>query len=238
MGLAEIQYPYTWYNIDTDLDLLVMDDTFVSLMRAHGIQYTPADYGLAHLTAAAAGYPIPTYIGISKGEHYRPTGVVASLKESLFAATETRVRFKYDSRTWKIGMIIDENTHVLLSKTMAEVLGFSELCHHHAGEVLGDGVMDYRRGAYGLYVYCSAIQPQVVGDTMAPLLRIVTPPASTFKGTMVNETYQRIFYYPIATKMFSSIEIDIRNHTGEPIAFERGKVTITLHFRKTRKVLF
>jgi len=80
-------------------------------------------------------------------------------------------------------------------------------------------------------VYTDIIEPRVVGDTLAPLLRLV--PRGTYGEDSV-ETFKNIEYIPLRTKYFSTIEIDIRDDTGRPIPFERGKVVVTLHFRQRR----
>jgi len=71
-----------------------------------------------------------------------------------------------------------------------------------------------------------------VGDTKAPLLRIVHTASKS--GDIVHMIYEKPLYVPLQQKNFDSIEIDIRSDTGNPIPFEYGKVIVTLHFRLSK----
>ena len=82
-----------------------------------------------------------------------------------------------------------------------------------------------------VYVYCDVVENVPVGDTVAPLLRIVN--ANGPFGTIINRTFERPRYIPIQKKNFGSLEIDIRDGFGRPIPFEFGTVIATLHFRRS-----
>ena len=73
-------------------------------------------------------------------------------------------------------------------------------------------------------------QYQLVGDTEAPLLQVVSTNYS-------NENYvEKIFdsphYVPLSRNNLETIEVDIRSDLGDPIQFQTGKVVVKLHFRK------
>ena len=51
-------------------------------------------------------------------------------------------------------------------------------------------------------------------------------------GDIVTKTFTNIQYVPVQTKSFEDIEILLRDDTGHPVPFERGKVLVTLHFRQ------
>ena len=86
-----------------------------------------------------------------------------------------------------------------------------------------------------LYVYCDLVESRVVGDTMAPLLRII--PVSNQIGGTVIKTYENIHYLPLQRKTFQTVEIDIRDHTGKNVPFEYGTLNVTLHLRRKRSIL-
>lgn len=73
----------------------------------------------------------------------------------------------------------------------------------------------------------------MVGDTQAPLLRVV--PVQGRDGQQVARVFDPVQYLPIALRSFQTVEIDIRDDTGKPIAFESGRVVVTLHCRKRRE---
>ena len=81
-----------------------------------------------------------------------------------------------------------------------------------------------------IYIYCNIVQPQIVGNTMVPLLRTI--PVTGNSGDVITKTFTNIQYVPVQTKSFEDIEILLRTDTGDPVPFEREKVIVTLYFRK------
>ena len=81
-----------------------------------------------------------------------------------------------------------------------------------------------------IYVYCDIVEPQIVGDTSAQLLKSI-PVRGKF-GDVIAGTFINIQYVPIRTKSFEVVKVLLRSDTGDPVPFERGKVVIKLHFRQ------
>ena len=50
--------------------------------------------------------------------------------------------------------------------------------------------------------------------------------------------YDQPRYFPVQKKTFDTIEIDIRDDTGESIPFDAGKLIVTLHFRRAKDSYF
>ena len=85
-------------------------------------------------------------------------------------------------------------------------------------------------GITTIYVYCNIVQPQIVGDSSSHLLRTI--PVNGKSGDVIAKTFTNIQYVPVQTKSFEDVEILLRDDTGSPVPFERGKVIATLYFRK------
>ena len=83
-----------------------------------------------------------------------------------------------------------------------------------------------------ILVYCSIIQPGLVGNTYAKLLRQVEIPEEKNFGKQCVLRYPKPFYYPLISNEIEMIEIDIKDDTGKPIPFDYGRLTVMLHFRK------
>ncbi|GFU93840.1 uncharacterized protein TNCV_1660641 [Trichonephila clavipes] len=79
------------------------------------------------------------------------------------------------------------------------------------------------------YVYSDLISPQIVGDTQAPLLRIVRTKGQD--GETISQYYDRPQYLPLVRHSFQTIQSELRINSGDFVPFERGKVIIVLHFR-------
>jgi len=80
-----------------------------------------------------------------------------------------------------------------------------------------------------LYVYCSIVKAQYVGNVLAPLLRIV----NTLKNTINTITYDNPQYLPVAQRHINQIEIDIRDDKGNHIKFLNGRTICVLHARRS-----
>ncbi|KMQ81411.1 lrr and pyd domains-containing protein 3-like protein, partial [Lasius niger] len=96
--------------------------------------------------------------------------------------------------------------------------------------VQGSYVADLSTHYKVLLLYTDIIEPQIVGDVTAPLLRIVS--VSGQDGELVSAQYERPHYLPVSRKTIDTIEMNIRLHTGELVPFERGRSYVKLHFRQ------
>jgi len=86
-----------------------------------------------------------------------------------------------------------------------------------------------------LYVYTDICAPYTVGDTQASLLRIVSLDTSTYRfGSNVTKSFAPRHYIPLLYHSFQNLVIDIRDSLGNPVSFEYGSLTVTLHFRRQR----
>jgi len=94
---------------------------------------------------------------------------------------------------------------------------------------------DIRVGFYSIYVYCSLVEPQIVGNVTAPLLRSVH--INGIYGDIIEKLYQSPHYVPVVAKEVDRIEIDIKDDNDQSVPFQFGKTVVKLHFRKKRSVL-
>ena len=153
------------------------------------------------------------------------------------------VKFSYDQVTQKVCVHMKGDTTFMLYGDLPDLLGFGT-CD---GVVIrtsldrktltqGNSIVDLRLGFESIYVYSSIVEPRIVGDKIAPLLRIV--PITGRHGEMVTARFDHVQYIPVLSREFGSVETEIRDDTGRPVPFERGKVTVTLHFRRCSSGLF
>jgi hypothetical protein len=204
-GLVEIQYPHMWYN--------VREEEAWFRIKTHSD-------GMLYKVALKTGY----YESAAKLIRCM-NGVKDMLPE------EHKVLFLYDDTTTKVTIDIEFGAFVELSPVLQSILGMNNQ-EIGIGRHEGTRVVDVDRGFYSLYIYCSLLEPRLVGDSLVPLLRIV--PIRGKDGDMITKIYENVHYMPVQQKHFNTVEIDIRNDTGRKVPFERGKVIVTLHFRKKR----
>lgn len=85
-----------------------------------------------------------------------------------------------------------------------------------------------------IYVYCDLVEPQLVGDTMAALLRIVNVSKNLYVyGSYMTVSFENPHYVPLLRHEFETIDIDLRDDTGFKIPFQFGTSCVKLHFRRS-----
>ena len=205
VGLYSISYPNTWYTLQ---------------FQQNHIYYS-TDGGKTFWSSAIVDYGYYTSI--------------PELVESINTAMKKElgndnITFSFNPRTHKVKVTLAQNHCVGLYGGLERILGFG-----------GGGDLKIRKSkesAYvaelhtitSIYVYCNIVKPQIVGNTTVPLLRSIA--VSGNSGDVITETFNNIQYVPVQTKSFEDIEILLRTDTGDPVPFERGKVIVTLYFRK------
>ena len=204
VGLAEIQYPRSWYNI-------YEEDVYVTV-RKHPEK-------IAILLRVKPGY----YPNIKK--------LLKVLDKIINVYGDgTSFRFTHDEITQKVKVVVKTNFEINMSPSLQTILGFTK-GKFVAGTHFGEHVVDLHRGFYSLYVYCPLLEPRMVGDTVVPLLREIAIEGQTDQ-VVVTKTYQKIHYVPLQQKRFETIKIYIRDDTSNPVPFQWGKVVVTLSFRR------
>ena len=208
-GLTEIHYPHDWYNVRN-----------------------------ATLTVEHDGN-VETDTYFEDGYYHSPK----MLATTLNGDKPGRVTFAYEPVTQKFVAHMKSETKFTLYGDLPDILGFesggsnsSLASAARSMFVRAHSIVDLRRGFESLYVYSSIVEPRIVGDKIAPLLRIV--PISGRHGEMVTARFDHVQYIPLLSREFGSVETEIRDDTGRPVPFERGKVTVTLHFRRCSSGLF
>jgi hypothetical protein len=94
----------------------------------------------------------------------------------------------------------------------------------------GKYIYDLSAGISYLMVYSDIVSHSIVGNVMAPLLRVVGVPSNARFGDNIVVTYDKPLYIPVRTRELHSIEIDIKDDTNETIEFKFGHVECGLNF--------
>ena len=214
-GLVEIQYPRTWYVVHQDEVRYTLEHTDAAHKNKHSIlTLEPGYYASANALAKA---------------------LMAQLRNTNDTALQDHaddVAFTFDEVSGTYSIKTKTSMALGLSPRLQELMNLPYGWIAPQTNLLRVGSADLKSITPTLYVYTDIIEPRVVGDVMAPLLRLV--PAKGKYGTHTAKTFQHVEHIPLRTKDFTTIHIDIRDDTGEPIPFEYGKVVVTLHFRQRR----
>lgn len=124
---------------------------------------------------------------------------------------------------------------IVLSPSLMRQLGFStpvfELCREPGLSSSGPVTPDLGRPPQ-MYIYCDVIAPQYVGHTLVPLLRTIPIASGNKYGGTTTHSVENPLYLPVATRAFSTLEINLKDHAGRAIPFTFGQSSALVHFRK------
>jgi hypothetical protein len=148
--------------------------------------------------------------------------------------------FTYDERKQKVSCALASGASIAFDEILSHVLGIREKITG-SGEnptkvVGGQYTADITAGITAMYVYCDILEPIRIGDTMAPLLRVVDTAGQT--NEIISKEFRHPYYAPIRKKSFDNLEIFLCDGTGSPMKFESGRVILTLHFKRAKQKIF
>ena len=138
------------------------------------------------------------------------------------------IEFRHDYALKRVFVHMDKDAigYVMFSKKLQYMLGFEDKFLNNK-KMMAKYPPDMRGGVESLYVYCDVIENQFIGDTRAPLLRIV--PVRGHYNEIIGEVYTSPHYVPVLKKEF---EISIKTDRDELVPFQFGKAIVKLHFRR------
>ena len=82
------------------------------------------------------------------------------------------------------------------------------------------------------FVCSSILQPQIVSNTLKPLLRIVSTTSGESSEKVKNQEFKVPYYIDLVKSEFDTIDISIVNELGDLIIFDFGKILLQLHFQR------
>ena len=256
VGLAEIQYPcsfltiqegenivYYTFNVDfkdplcRDILTGYLEDKYLSMwldQQMKRYQYNSVDDILSNENAdffPADGVKSKTKI--DAGNYESIDSILAALNQNP-VISGNNVRFTIDEKTKKVRVASSSVnlTSLILSPKLNLQLGFepntnilNKFSTHPSNILLGL--------PSHFFTYCDIIEPQLIGDVVAKVLRIVVLDNTRYTyGVQHVQFFSQPHYVPVLKREFENIEIDIRSNTGEKIPFQFGTVSVKLHFKK------
>lgn len=219
VGLVECHYPCTILNVqDHENVIYVKKKEHVPIESNEDLRST-LDYK-SHI-------PATNYDSIE-------TFLSAFNENSLI---RDKVKFQYDeiSKLVKVTALKKSISSLKLTSRLSLQLGFEPNTN-----IIRSGIGKYPVNLYlglpsQLFIYSDIIQPQIVGDVMAFLLRIIPlDPSKYTYGAYKMNTFSPAHYVPVMRREFDIIEIDIRTSIGERVPFQFGTSSIKLHFKRVK----
>lgn len=171
------------------------------------------------------------------------------LTTGFYKTTEALVReITSEARKWKVGtrtcascftlsynrtqntviVTVAQGVTVSFSPDLIQIFGLEEV-NYTKGEHRASRPCNMFYGLSYLMIYSNLVQGRLVGDTQAPLLRVI--PVFGNYGDAAHE-FRHIHYVEAAGFNSDVVEVNIRTDTGELAPFVDGKVLITLQLRR------
>ena len=208
VALVEIVYPHTWENVQRGGNKLWID----------------CGSGMYH------GIAIPRIQYVSV-EHF-----IEELQKTCSAECGNSVTITYNPTSKRISFALQDKARVSISGRLARQLGFNSENITIKSNMECPNPVNLNWGLDTLYIYCNIVDSQLVGDTLAPLLRAINIQGAP--GDTVYKSFNYPHYLPLTRLHIDTIEIDIRDDTGEKVPFVNGKVIVKLHFRQRKSPYF
>jgi len=145
------------------------------------------------------------------------------------------VEFSYQVASGKVTMTYLESAprrvQVEFSPDLARLLGYDYNVRYASRHPkLSKFSPNLRGRIHSVFVYCDLLEHVPVGDTKAPLLRIVDTDDKSIRN--VHRVFNPLLYVPLQKKTFDSVNIDMRTDFGTTVPFLSGKSFVVLEFRR------
>jgi hypothetical protein len=249
VGLSEIIFPKNWLNIREDQTIVVY--MYALIYPPDHPNYDRTIAGAENLVShdrfvraiIPKGYykdvsslvnELNKQLNIALGNFLESTSTPNQFKNR--AREEGYVQFRFDTNTNLVSVYALSESEMRMPNDLIDMLGFSRNDFPIDNEQANSSIWNARRmtivdsDRQTLYVYCDVVECVPVGDSSAPLLRVVDVDSS-FRN-VVHKSFDQPRYIALRKMSFESLEIDIRDGLGRSIPFEDGTVIVTLHFKR------
>ena len=105
-------------------------------------------------------------------------------------------------------------------------------------KTIGQFPIDLTGGCNTIFVYCSLVQNEILGDSRIALLRAIPLTERPATGNQQQQqqnvgTFGNLQWRRVVKSSIESLSVALRNETGQLVPFlNRGRTNLTLHFRQ------
>lgn len=150
--------------------------------------------------------------------------------ESLFREFQ-HIRLK-QLPNQKVFLEVPKSCEVHFSNELGNMLGF-DVKQFKSGRYISKYPLELDAGITEIFVYTDLIESHHVGDTYAPLLRII--PCMNEKKEQIVKQYDTPIYFSLRKNFVDTIQLELKTITGSNIIFTGGKTHALLSFRRREK---
>jgi hypothetical protein len=213
VALTELTYTKSWFN--------VTEGAHVSPAFMDTGELVGGGMASAAKSKIKPGYYVKTQDlidHINSVMNQWPRGPEIVQQPVLHLKSNQKVALK-QTGVFKLNEYVSRDYGALFDRELQSLLGIKD-----------DRAAFLDQGLTSLFIYADIIKPQVVGDSLSPLLRTVGVNSDVDFGQNVTEIFESPYYLPLSQTRFQEISINIRGDTGEAPYFQFGRTAVTLHF--------
>lgn len=247
VGLVELSFTKSWYNIMTPQDVGLQLNELVTRRYMKPDKVMPGRY-TEHQLIDRVNELLKAHTNETVEITDSSTGntiVVQKMIREFFndiIEESPKVTLNPITRKATISLVQDKDGCTffpVLGEEISALLGFSEkdmttaVIHENNRKVLeGSRAFDFEAGIYCIYVYSDVVKPVLIGDTSAACLRVCAIPSEKKFGENCTISFNSPSYYPISSRRFKSVRITLKDKTNRKMPFQFGETLVKLHFRK------
>lgn len=142
------------------------------------------------------------------------------------------VRTFYDSFRNQVLIDVKKGVSLKMSDDLCDILGYERESPLTKGVHQSVRPVDIEGGFHSIFIYSDLVKRRAVGDKQLSLLQMVS--AEGKRHTMVHIPFVNRQYQRAAGIESETIEIRLTRDDGEDVPFTSGRVSLTLHLRKTK----
>jgi len=245
VSLTDIQIPMTFLHLPKDEKTIVRRNstlTFEALKdneKYYSDTSTPFEEKGEELTINRLESRLEEHYIVPRGLYHSIDDLIKTVNETSLKdhVTFTINRNGYVSAQRSCTHCINNEHTFYLSSTLARILGYDEGEYNMSSDETS--WVSSRPGSLiralptMMFVYTDICESYITGDVRTPLLRTVPLDVESYVyGSIKYKSFSTSKYIPLLHTDLQTIEIDIRNEFGQPIPFEYGTLTVTLHFKR------
>ena len=125
--------------------------------------------------------------------------------------------------------------NVVFDQSLSNLLMLTQTHYGHSFSIHSDLIRVFEKTNYEIYVYSDLIEPIIVGDTYAPLLKTLWIEPKHVSDRVTHLSIDRPMYLPVSSNCINNVEFNLRHDSGKLISFlDNTKSCLTVHFRKRK----
>lgn len=222
VGLAEIIFPQTWYNIrNVDREYWVAIGEFAGSVLKRCFIESCNYIDASDFVDSLNGQMTNTFKDI---ENIRP--------EFIYNKSTRKIQYRLNKVFTGTTAGQRNGLTFIISETLQSRLGITNYFANRHLNTLYSAEAEFvlNDDLHLMFVYCDVASHTIVGDTSAPLLRVIN--LNSERGEMKRLSFPDIHYIPVQKRHFGTVEISINTARGRVMPFESGRSVVTLHFRR------